>query len=771
MKANNLTKFGLAIVLSISTLSCSTDISTTNKLPTTLDSVSKSQKLSYLKINLAQILKANKNNSFSVKRYQFDDSENDEIRVYVYGVNIDGNKYIETEKTIKSSDNLDELILSVTEGNKVISIETYDDKDFNLTRLMSAVNIKPGVNSTLKINYGTYPSAMVLKYLMDSADLSTRNLANTVNLVSLEDYMKTLTGYDLATNTYSGVNPAYVDTDSIAQYIISNTGTVPTYTRGVFDTEIKAKLRVKVINTDGDILDNADITINDLTSEEIDSSNNDITVIDNVSYGTWILRAKVSDGGDDKYAQRTINVKTTGDADQTITLTVEETTVDSIKFEDYDGDEVIGVPTNIELLNDDSAKLEATVTMTDGTTNTDVDWSSNDENIATVSNGTIKAVNPGTTTIRAAATDDTSKYVIVNVTVIDEGTGTDAPSIDSFSPMAASTGTLVTIKGKNFDEESLSSTTVKFSGVTATVTDVTETEIKAIVPSGAVTGKITITTSEGTDVTDDFFVVKDGTNTTGMVFIPGDDFKMGRGSDDEKDYYPEHKVTLNAFYIDRTEVTNAQFKAFIDDGGYSNSSLWTSEGWAWKVDNSVTQPEYWNDTRFNGNLKPVVGVSWYEAYAYAKWMGRRLPTEAEWEYASKGDSTNEYPWGSGSPSGSNDKANGFFGSLGKDDGFQYTSEVGEFADGNSPFGLKDMSGNAYEWTNDWYNSKYYVNSPLNNPTGPGIGGTKVLRGGSWYNHPFFQNDSGDLLDSMKTYFRFYSSPANRSNYIGFRTAK
>lgn len=771
MKANNLTKFGLAIVLSMSALSCSTDISATNNIPTTLDSVSKSQKLSYLKINLAQILKANKNNSFSVKRYQFDDSENDEIRVYVYGVNSDGDKYIETEKTIKSSDNLDELILSVTEGNKVISIETYDDKDFNLTRLMSAVNIKPGINTTLKINYGTYPSAMVLKYLMDSGDMSTRNLVNTVNLNSLDSYMMTLTGYDLATNTYSGVNPAYVDTDSIAQYIISNTGTVPTYTRGIFDTEIKAKLRVKVMNTDGDILDNADITINDLTSEEIDNSNNDITVIDNVSYGTWILRAKVSDSGDDKYAQQTINVKTTGDADQTITLTVEETSVDSIKFEDYDGDEVIGVPTNIELLNDASADLDATVTMTDGTTNTDVEWTSSDTNIATVSNGTIRAVNPGITTIRAAATDDISKYVTVTVTVIDEGTGTDSPRIDSFSPMAASTGTLVTIKGQNFDEESLSSTTVKFSGITATVTDITETEIKAIVPSGAVTGKITVTTSEGTDVTDDFFVVKDGTNTTGMVFIPGDDFKMGRGSDDEKDYYPEHKVTLNAFYIDRTEVTNQQFKAFIDDGGYSNSSLWTSEGWAWKVDNNVTQPEYWNDTRFNGDLKPVVGVSWYEAYAYAKWMGRRLPTEAEWEYASKGDSTNEYPWGSGNPSGSNDRANGFFGSLGKDDGFQYTSEVGEFADGNSPFGLKDMSGNAYEWTNDWYNSKYYVNSPLNNPTGPGIGGTKVLRGGSWYNHPFFQNDSGDLLDSMKTYFRFYSSPANRSNYIGFRTAK
>lgn len=771
MKANSITKFGLSIVFSISAISCSTDISPSINKPTASVNNSIKPQQSILRVNLADLLKKN---SFSIKRFNFNASENDEIRVYVYGVNSSGDKYIETEKIVKPEDNLNEIILSVYEGNKVISIETYDNKNYNLSRLMSAVNIKPGVNTTLKINYGTYPSAMVLKYLMDSADMSTRSLVNTVNLESLENYMKSLTGYDLATNTYSGVNPSYVDTDSIAQYIISNTGSVPTYTRGIFDTEIKAKIRVKVQNTLGDIINNADITINDLTSEEIASSNSDITVFDKVSYGTWILRAKVRDDGKDKYAERIVTVKTTADADQSITLVVEEPVVQSIKFEDYQGDQVVGVPTSIEILKGDTVSLDATVTMVDGTTNQDVDWLSYHTNIVEVNNGSIRALDIGSTTVRASATDDPTKFVTVSITVVDKGTGTNLPSIESFYPTAASIGTLVTIKGRDFDDQSLTATTVKFGGVTATVTDVTETEIKAIVPADATTGKITVSTLEGTDISNDFFVVNTGSDsvtTSGMVYIPSDTFKMGRGSDDKKDYYPEHKVTLNSFHMDRTEVTNAQFKEFIDAGGYSNSSYWTAEGWAWKMDNNITQPEYWNDTRFNGDFRPVVGVSWYEAYAYAQWKGRRLPTEAEWEYAAKGTSTNDYPWGSGAPSGSNDRANGFLGSLGKDDGYQYTSDVGEFASGNSPFGLKDMSGNAYEWVNDWYNSKYYINSPLNNPIGPGIGGTKVLRGGSWYNHPFFNNDSGDLLDSMKTYFRFYSSPANRSNYIGFRTAK
>lgn len=82
-----------------------------------------------------------------------------------------------------------------------------------------------------------------------------------------------------------------------------------------------------------------------------------------------------------------------------------------------------------------------------------------------------------------------------------------------------------------------------------------------------------------------------------------------------------------------------------------------------------------------------------------------------------------------------------------------------------------MSGNAFEWVSDYYDPKYYTSNPMENPKGPSIGGTKVLRGGSWYNHPYFTNDQTKMLDSMKTYTRFYSSPSNRSNYIGFRTAR
>jgi sulfatase modifying factor 1 len=190
-----------------------------------------------------------------------------------------------------------------------------------------------------------------------------------------------------------------------------------------------------------------------------------------------------------------------------------------------------------------------------------------------------------------------------------------------------------------------------------------------------------------------------------MVLIPAGDFQMGSNdSDDEK---PVHTVYLDAFYIDIYEVTNAQYKKFMDATKYK-------------------EPNYWNDSKFNAPNHPVVGVRWNDAVAYTKWAGKRLPTEAEWEKAARGGLVGKkYPWGDNL---THDDAN-YSGTGGKDK-WVNTSPVGSFAPNG--YGLYDMAGNVWEWCADWYDSKYYASSPKSNPKGPSSGERAVLRGGSWY---------------------------------------
>ncbi len=211
-----------------------------------------------------------------------------------------------------------------------------------------------------------------------------------------------------------------------------------------------------------------------------------------------------------------------------------------------------------------------------------------------------------------------------------------------------------------------------------------------------------------------------------MVLIPAGEFQMGSnyGDGDEK---PVHTVYLDAFYIDKYEVTNAQYKKFMDATGYK-------------------APEYWNDPDLNKPDHPVVGVSWYDAVAYAEWAGKRLPTEAEWEKAARGGLVGKrYPWGD---SISHDDAN-YDGTGGKDR-WEYTSPVGSFAPNG--YGLYDMAGNVWEWCSDWYYRFYYFSlyyrfyyfrSPRANPRGPDSGTIKVLRGGSWV----------DLVDILRVSLR------------------
>jgi eukaryotic-like serine/threonine-protein kinase len=229
----------------------------------------------------------------------------------------------------------------------------------------------------------------------------------------------------------------------------------------------------------------------------------------------------------------------------------------------------------------------------------------------------------------------------------------------------------------------------------------------------------------------------------GMVLIQGGWLRMGslEGYEFEQ---PVHEVLVDSFYMDEMEVTNEQFRRFVEETGYISDA-----------ENSGNKKNNWKTFASpDRNNHPVVLVSWNDANAYAKWAGKRLPTEAEWEYAARGGLVGmRYPWGDEPPPR---RAN-------FDRGRRVQTPPTEPVKSYEPngYGLYDMAGNVSEWCQDWYDPDYYRNSPERNPGGPSTGESRVIRGGSWYTD----------FNQLRTAGRISEFPGGYEYDRGFRCAK
>ncbi len=214
-----------------------------------------------------------------------------------------------------------------------------------------------------------------------------------------------------------------------------------------------------------------------------------------------------------------------------------------------------------------------------------------------------------------------------------------------------------------------------------------------------------------------------------MVYVPGGSFQMGseNGGSDEK---PQRLVTLDGYWLDQTEVSNAQYGRCVAAGVCRTASLSDITGYK--------QADF-----------PVVGVSWEDANAYCNWVGAQLPSEAQWEYAARGPAGSTYPWGEEEPSCNVAHFNRCKYGL---------RSVDEMSEGASWVGALNMSGSVWEWIQDWYAPQYPAQSQLNNPTGAAHGDAKVIRGGAWNSE----------IGALKSTNRNYEQPENWLDHLGLR---
>ena len=246
----------------------------------------------------------------------------------------------------------------------------------------------------------------------------------------------------------------------------------------------------------------------------------------------------------------------------------------------------------------------------------------------------------------------------------------------------------------------------------------------------------------------------------------------GKAFSDEQ---PQRLVYLPSFWMDRYEVTNAQYLEFVQGSGHRAPANVNASVSLWEEGRPVAGIEH----------HPVVNVSWDDAVAYCRWAGKRLPTEAEWEKAARGTDARRYPWGNEWDTGLANSASYWAGRtiefadreewrafwvtgegarISHEKGVKgevLTLPVGTFPHGASPYGLHDMAGNAAEWVQDWYEPYYYINAPLSDPQGPAGVLLKAMRGGSWLKPS----------RSLRTTDRDYGYPEDRQSGTGFRCAK
>ncbi len=262
-----------------------------------------------------------------------------------------------------------------------------------------------------------------------------------------------------------------------------------------------------------------------------------------------------------------------------------------------------------------------------------------------------------------------------------------------------------------------------------------------------------------------------------MVTVPAGAFQMGVSSADTYQYSdetPTHAVQLSTYQISKYEVTRLEYRGFMDAGGYENPAYWSTAGWAWRSINNRLQPAYWDAGQTWGDhlpttftqtdRHPVIGLSYYEAEAFCKWAGGHLPTEAQWEKAARWVEATQtalvYPWGDlWDPSRCNNWNDALV------VGYQ-TAPVGSYTSpvGDSPYGCKDMAGNAYEWCQDWYKDTAYSSPGVEgwvDPQGPASGTYRVLRGGSW----------GDDDELCRTSCRAFTVPTDCWQDFGFRVVR
>jgi formylglycine-generating enzyme required for sulfatase activity len=262
-----------------------------------------------------------------------------------------------------------------------------------------------------------------------------------------------------------------------------------------------------------------------------------------------------------------------------------------------------------------------------------------------------------------------------------------------------------------------------------------------------------------------------------MVFVPPGEFFMGApaGSHALPDEQPERRVYLSGFWIDRLEVTNADYLQFVQQTGHRTPMNAKEPATLWAAGQPLPGIED----------HPVVNVSWDDAVAFCRWWNKRLPTEAEWEKAARGTDRRLYPWGDDWDPNLANSASYWVGrkvefrsgadwdefwlrgegaTISKEKGIKgevLTLPVGSFPAGASPYGLLDMAGNAAEWVQDWYNPNYYKEAALSDPTGPDRGAIRSMRGGSWLKPAV----------SLRTTDRDWGTIDSRPSGTGFRCAK